>query len=136
MPTRRVILEYDPQRFDPAASYVFIGRTPRDFPEVLNLELWVDRTAVDGPIIESFLYTGQSQPIVFALITERQLFFVTAPAPNTGIEYRFDGQFLRGGFMSEVDEGKVVLKGTLTKSKNGRTIAESVVRFQVVQDHC
>ena len=71
----------------------------------------------------------------FALVTERRLFFVTQPT-DQGFVYRFDGEFLRRGVIFDSDEGEPVLKGTLTKSKNNRTLVEWPVKFKVIHQGC
>jgi hypothetical protein len=138
-PTPIVILDYEPEKFAPTAGYSYssIGATPAKFREIYSVSFVVDRPVGEKPSVELFIYTesGGPQPAVFALITEKRLFFVTAPS-SAGIEYRFDGQYLRPDLGSESAEGKVVLKGILTKSQNGQKLAEGVVKFQVIYDHC
>jgi hypothetical protein len=79
-------------------------------------------------------YVGQS--LVFGLVTRRHLYFLTAPSNEEGFQYRLDGEFLRGNMVSDAPEGKAVIKGTLTKLKYGQKIAEAVVKFGVIYDHC
>ena len=72
----------------------------------------------------------------FALVSEQRLFFATSNLSNTEFEYWFDGKFLRTDF--EAVEGKevAVLRGTLTKTKNGRKIAEHTFNFRMEHLGC
>ena len=62
--------------------------------------------------------------------------FLITDSNADGIKYRFDGEFLRGNVATDAGEGKAVIKGTLTKTKNGRRTAECVVKLQVEQHGC
>jgi len=72
----------------------------------------------------------------FALVTERRIFFVTSPTRESEVEYRFDGEFLTKDLSSVESKDKVALRGTLTKTKNGRKVAECVVSFRVEHLGC
>ena len=67
---------------------------------------------------------------MFALITNRRLVFATSKSSDTGIEYRFEGDFLRTDF--EFVDGKkiAVLRGVLTRSKDGRALVERTVSLR------
>lgn len=79
--------------------------------------------------------TGEDQfdsaPARFGLVTERQLFFASDRLRETDFEYRFDGEFLRTDFDAVAGKNKAVLRGTLTKMKNGRTVAQHVFTFRM-----
>ena len=52
------------------------------------------------------------------------------------IEYRFEGEFLRTDFDAVTDKNTPVLRGVLTRSKDGRTLVEHIVRFRFVYMGC
>jgi hypothetical protein len=53
-----------------------------------------------------------------------------------GIEYRFDGEFLHRDLSAVANkENTPVLRGTLTKIKNGQKVAEAKVSFWLEQSH-
>jgi hypothetical protein len=74
------------------------------------------------------------QNAIFALVSERRVFLVT-PAFEEGFEYRFDGEFLRPDLWS-VNQNIAVLRGTLTKTRKGRKVAERVVSLRFEEDQC
>ena len=139
-PTPNLILDFN-SKFEPYGYYTIIGKKPkrfRDFDSV-SLEVYVDDEGVgSGGIyvttaVEHENNDGQSA--VFGLVTQQRLFFVTAPF-ESGFEYRFDGEFLRGNVVADAGPRKAVLRGTLTKTKNGKKIAECVVEFRVEHMGC
>jgi hypothetical protein len=139
-PTPNLILDYNPAKFEPYGYYTIIGKKPKGFRDFdgLSLEVYVDDEGVgSGDILlnTSEHETYDSQLAVFGLVTQQRLFFVTAPFA-TGFEYRFDGEFLRGNVVADAGSRKAVLRGTLTKTKKGRKIAECVVEFRVEHMGC
>jgi hypothetical protein len=140
-PTPNLILDYNFAKFDPYGFYTIIGKKPKEFRDFdsFSLDVYVGNSGVGtGDIyvttaVEHENYDGR--PVTFGLVTQQRLFFVTAPF-ETGIEYRFDGQFLRGNVVADAGERKAVLRGTLTKTKKGRKIAECVVEFRVEHMGC
>jgi hypothetical protein len=72
----------------------------------------------------------------FALVTERKLFFVTSKGTESEFEYRFDGEFVKTDFEEFADKNIEVLRGTLTKTKDGRKIAEHTVSFRMEHLGC
>jgi hypothetical protein len=133
-PTRKLIFDYDPSKFTPDGVYFINGPTPHEFREFNAFDLsW---GGIEGELsgyvgIQTFSnneYGGQ--PAVFAVVTEQRLFFVTSRFDN-GSEYRFDGEFLRKDIESNADKAMSVLRGKLTKTKDGRKIAERVLNFRV-----
>jgi len=110
-------------------------RLPKDFREFDTFEVSVD--ASDGEPRGSIrIYTLIDkepffQDAVFSLITEDRLLFVTAPQAFEDFAFRFDGKFIRGNPAAWFDEQKAVVRGTLTKTKNGQKVAERVVSFRV-----
>jgi len=140
-PTPNLILDYHRAKFDPYGYYTIIGKKPKGFHDFdsLSLEVYVDDEGVgSGGIyvttaVEHENYDGRTA--VFGLVTQQRLFFVTAPF-ESGFEYRFDGQFLRGSVVVDAGPRKAVLRGTLTKTKKGKKIAECVVEFRVEHLGC
>ena len=134
-----LIFDYDPEKFWPVAHYAFTGKRPRglSWDDSFFIKIWhVDNHDKDSVWFSIFDERGNTDLWAsFALVTERRLFFVTQPT-DEGFVYRFDGEFLRRGLIFDSAEGEVVLKGTVTKSKDDRTVAEWPVRFAVVHNGC
>lgn len=135
-PTPNLILDYEPERFAPRGDYFIIGSKPKEFREFDCLELAMDEIHGQprGNVLVQTYSNGQyeSQAIVFALITDHQLYVkTTSRSEEEGFDYTFDGEFLRGGVVSDAAPGKAVLRGKLTKLKQGRKVAECQVKFRV-----
>jgi hypothetical protein len=136
-----VIRDFDPNRFLPDGSYVILGKMPKDFAEFQFLYIETYESKDGHRTGDLFIGSKDSdrgyeqQPAVFAVITDKRLLLVTE-ANATGIGYRFDGEFLQGNVVADAEEGKAVIKGTLTKTRNGRRTAECVVKFQIEQHGC
>lgn len=133
-PPPNLILDYDAKKFLPDGGYYVLGSMPKEFREFSSLEVY-SGTHDDPPVGYVGVSTHShdrydSQPAVFALVTERRLFFVTSSANGDGYEYRFDGEFLRRDIGSVADKKISVLRGKLTKTKKGRKIAEALVNFR------
>ena len=75
-------------------------------------------------------------PATFAFVTERRVFFVTSPLATKHFEYRFDGEFVRKDFDNVAGTNKAVLRGTLTKTRNGRTVAQHEFTFRMEFEGC
>jgi len=138
-PKPTLIFDYDIKKFWPVANYAFTGKRPKglswDDSFFINIWHW-DETSHEYVWFSVFDERGNTDLWAsFALVTERRLFFVTQPT-DEGFVYRFDGEFLRRGLIFDSAEGEVVLKGTVTKSKDDRTVAEWPVRFAVVHNGC
>jgi hypothetical protein len=131
------ILDYDVEKFSPEGTYELSGKKPKGLEEFSYFSIYPgDTTATPvtmGVLKAEYEYVANNT--VFALVTSKRIVFVTEPFEN-GFEYRFEGQFLRGKLLMDYPEGTVVLQGTLTKSRNGRTVAEATVKFKMVFDHC
>ena len=137
-PDPHFILDYDPEKFSPWAVFLIMGSTPKAFAEVDSIEsglvgtnsgyLQLNTLTKDGE------YDGASA--TFALVTEQRMFFVTSKTRYTEVEYRFDGEFLTTDFDSLAGKKKAVLRGTLTKMKNGRTIAQHTFSFRTEHLGC
>jgi hypothetical protein len=133
-----LIFDYDTEKFWPEGSYAIIGKRPKGFSkdDYFFIEIWRGDDT-DQHVWFSILDDRGNTDVTasFALVTEKRLIFVTQPSSD-GFVYRFDGEFLRRGAIYDAPEGKAVLKGTLTTSKDNRTVAEWPMRFAVVHDGC
>jgi hypothetical protein len=136
-----LVLDYDPERFTPWAVFYIMGRKPKAFADVDSLEVALSGHVEAG---EGYIQVNTCTPDVacepasatFALVTERRLFFVTTQLRNSEFEYRFDGQFLRTDFNAVEGKKIAVLRGTLTKTKHGRKIAEHTFNFRMEHLGC
>ena len=135
-PAATLFIDYPRKRFDPNGTYVPIG--PMKGLSEFGA-FWIEAYQ---PEEKGYLFASiredenyRELEMKFALATERRLFFATESTED-GIEYRFDGEFLRGNVIADAPEGKAVLKGTLTKTKRGRKVAEAVVKFGIEVDGC
>ena len=140
-PTATLILDYDRKKIIRYGIFYIYGRTPREFADFHSIEL--DLIGAEPPYngyisINTVLAVDRYDQAMstFALVTERRLFFVTSPTRESEFEYRFDGEFLTKDLNSMEGENKAALRGTLTKTKNGRKIAERVVNFRVEHMGC
>lgn len=140
-PTPNLIFDYDPEKFSPDGIYYIMGRKPVAFADFEMFELGLAAN-LDGRIsgyVEILVNSNDNsyfQSALFALVTERRVVFVTPPLSEDGFEYRFDGEFLRRNLASVAGQNKAVLRGTLTKTKQGRKIAERKVSFRVEHHGC
>jgi len=138
-PKPTLIFDYNPEKFWPVANYAFTGKRPKGlaWDDSFFIKIWHwDESLHNYVWFSVFDERGNTDLWAsFALVTERRLFFVTQPT-DEGFVYRFDGEFLRGGVIFDSAEGEQVLKGTLTKSKNNRTLVEWPVKFKVVHEGC
>ena len=138
-PKPTLIFDYDLDKFDPQAHYVLTGKSPKGLSrdDSFFIKIWHMDDTPDDSVWFSILDEQGNTDLwaSFALVTERRLFFVTQPT-DEGFVYRFDGEFLRRGYVFDSAEGEVVLKGTLTKTKDNRTLVEWPVKFKVVHQGC
>jgi len=138
-PKPTLIFDYDPEKFWPVAHYAFTGKRPKGLSrdDSFFIKIWhFDNSDKDFVWFSIDDERGNTDLWAsFALVTERRLFFVTQSS-DLRFVYRFDGEFLRHGVIFDSAEGEVVLKGTLTKSKDDRTVAEWPIRFKVIHQGC
>ena len=136
-PEPTLFIDYARKKFNPSGTYVPIGPKRKGLTDFGAF--WIDAYELDD---KGYIHATrqneddyQELEVKFALATEHRLIFATESTED-GIEYRFEGEFLRGKIIGEAPEGKAVLKGTLTKTKNGRKVAEAVVKFSIYIDRC
>lgn len=136
-PKPHFILDYDPDTFYPHGMYYLMDPKPKDFESLDGFELGQNGYADEVPAYINVIKrypdqsTGQTSA-VFGLLTKRRLVFATEKSAYTRIEYRFEGEFLRTDFDAVTNTDKAVLRGVLTRSKDGRTLVEHTVRFRFV----
>jgi hypothetical protein len=131
--TANLIFDYDPSRFIPDGTYFIQGPTPQEFREFKAFDL--RRIEIEGQPIRyvgiqtysNHVYSGQ--PVVFALVTERRILFVTSANQN-GFRYMFMGEFIRDPDYN-ADTNVSVLHGELTKFEFGRKIAARELTFRL-----
>jgi len=132
-PTPKVILDYDPRKFNPRGDYYIIGRKPIGLREFDGLELAVDHERASGSVdIQTDLSQRTGVPYaVSAFVTSKRLTFIASPFSDEDFEYCFDGYFLRRGTLSNASKNAAVLRGRLSKWKGGVKLASAEVKFRI-----
>lgn len=141
-PKANLILDYNLEKFSRYGALYIMGPAPegfRDF-DCIRLALGtgghVDYPGYISVDIGSDEYPLDSAPANFALVTERTLYFTTEPGKEQGFQYRFEGEFLVKDFNTVEGKNRGAVRGILTKSKNGRTLAEQTITFRVENMGC
>jgi hypothetical protein len=139
IPLSATQFDYDREQLVPDGTYYIHGSAPRDFAEFDSFEIWTaydEVNATGGVQVYSASAAGLgTNDIAFALLTTKRLYFLTKPSAE-GVEYKFDGKFLRGGVLSDLAETVPLLEGKLTKLKDGKKIAERAVKFSITSHGC
>jgi len=134
-PDPNIVWDYNVDRFNPRGVYYILGPKPKAFREFDCLELAVypsDEKAVGQVMIQIVVNrTYEAQFPVSGLVTEHGLSFATTAPSDNQYDYTFDGHFLKTGVLSSAHKYQAVLKGRITKSKNGIRVAEATIRFRV-----
>lgn len=142
-PAPEFVLDYDPKEFHPRGTYYILGRTPKVFREFDCFELVVEERdgRASGKATLSTKYFGKNKDYniiagngdytISGLLTKRRLAFVATPKSEEDFEFRFDGHFLRGGWVYAAGMNTAVVKGRLTKLKDGVKVAEREVKLRV-----
>ncbi len=127
------ILDYDPETFNPYGIYHMLGPKPKEFEKFKWIELGIFGDYTEPGYIRTFTQ-GIAYPdeadAVFGLVTKDRLVFATSKTGESGVEYRFEGEFLRTNFDSVAGTNTPVLRGVLTRMKDGRTLAKATVSFR------
>jgi hypothetical protein len=138
--SKEFILDYDFEKFNPVGAYEIMGPKPKAFANFQGIELAVSGSeSYPGYIVvynEGSYNEYDGASATFALVTDERVFFVTSKTEVSLVEYRFDGKFLRRDFASVGGKNKAVLRGTLTKTKNGLKIAEHTFDFRMYHLGC
>jgi len=142
-PVPEFILDYDPEEFNPRGTYFIHGRKPKELREFDCFELVVEerdgRASGDAALYTKYfgknedyhITTGNGDYTITGSLSKDRLAFVATPKSEEDFEFRFDGNFLKGGMVSGAGANKAVLKGRLTKLKDGVKVAERDVKFRV-----
>ena len=132
-PKPHFVLDYDPETFNPYGVYYVIEPKPKEFESFESLELGIygdDTQPGDIRIFTRGIAYSDEATALFALVTKDRLVFSTSKTSESGVEYRFEGEFLRTKFSPVAGTNTPVLRGVLTRSKDGRTLAEATVSFR------
>jgi len=128
-----VVFDYDPTEFNPRGGYFILGRKPKEFREFDCLEIAVDEDKISGRVLISTLVNGEYGEIygISGVVTKQRISLVAEPSSEEAAGYRFEGEFLREGELWRAGKSQAVLKGRLSKVKEGKTIAEADVKFRI-----
>lgn len=136
-----LILDYDPERFSLWAVFYIMGPKSKAFADIDSMEAMLSGPQSDGYPGSITIYTRNGEEYdnaaaTFGVVTEQRLFFGTERLGNGEFTYRFDGKFVRTDFDAVAGKNKAVLHGTLTKMKNGRTVAQQEFSFRMESMGC
>jgi hypothetical protein len=131
-----VVFDYDPTEFNPRGDYFIIGRKPKEFRDFDCLELAVDEGYDGKPRGRAMIstYDGEQYGAIYGisgLVTKQRISLVEKGMSEEDVGYRFEGEFLREGDLWRAGQSRAVLKGRLSKTRGGKTIAEAVVKFRI-----
>jgi hypothetical protein len=139
-PAPNLILDYNKEKLNHYGALYIMGPAPEGFRHFDSIDLALSGThqveSSESIIVYGGGKNGEWAEANFALVTERYLYFTTAPDHEEGFQYRFEGEFLVKDFSTIEGKNKGAVRGTLTKSKNGRTIAEATITFRVEYMGC
>ena len=128
----------------PPAGTFYLSKRPKGFEEIGFLNLWWWEQTDEGEIhgkatINAEAHGGSDrQRTVVSLITRRRVLLITESESGKGFGYRFDGEFVQSNNLQALaDAGKSIIRGTLTKTKNGKKVAQSSVSLYLnVENQC
>ena len=129
-----VVFDYDPTEFNPRGGYFILGRKPKEFREFDCLEIAVDEDKISGRVlISTSSYDDEYGAIykISGVVTNQRISLVATPSSEEAVGYRFEGEFLLQGELWRAGKSQAVLKGRLSKVKEGVKIAEAVVKFRI-----
>jgi hypothetical protein len=118
----------NPVRFNPDGQFWILGDTPHDFSEFGAINLNAKRSRQLPP--QGF-ELNNGKRVRFKTLTVKRDNFTFTTFEIGGASYAFSGKFLKGGVYSagDLDDTIPVLKGTLTKFRNGQKVAEANLTF-------
>jgi hypothetical protein len=118
---------------DVTGAYFASGDLPAEFSEIEHLSLaTIDENGLPAPL-NGFIRPKRRSAADYRLVNPRlagrELTFTTSAVG--GVSYGFKGMFARLDNFPEnpPDSEEIVLRGTLTKLKDGSTVAETSVNF-------
>ena len=134
-PKPNLILDYDSTQLSVWAVFYIMGPQSKEFADIDSIEAELSPESPDYPgTILINTHKGDEYDnanATFGLVTNQTLFFATEKLGKGDFAYRFDGWFVRTDFDVVAGKDKAVLRGTLTKMKNGRTIAQQEFTFRM-----
>ena len=135
-PEPEIVFDYDLNEFNPRGVYFILGRKPKEFREFDSFDLAADEDYDRKPMGSASISTYENNQYagidaVSGLVTEKRITLVAKPVFEDGVGYRFEGEFLRHGTLWRAGRTQAVLKGRLSKTKGGKTIAEALVTFRI-----
>ena len=129
-----LILDYDLEKYARYGTLYVMGPAPEGFSDFDSIDLslgYGGHGDYPGAITVFSIDGYDSASANFAFVTERILYFVTEPGKKQGFEYRFEGEFLVKDFEAIAGKQQAAVRGTLTKFKDGRNIAEQTLTFRI-----
>lgn len=139
-PKRSLILDYDSKKLSVWAIFYIMGSQSKEFADIDSIEAELNPESEDSPgSIAVYTHTRdqyETAYAIFGLVTDQRLFFATEKLGKGDVSYRFEGKFVRTDFDVVAGKDKAVLRGTLTKMKNGRTIAAQEFTFRMEYMGC
>ena len=135
-PRPPTIFNYGSMKYDGDGAYFWLGSKPKNFAEVNMFELLSTGNLEDQQAgYMAWISTNDNDdydnhPASFGVITDKRLFITFSQTPKSDFEYRFEGEFVRKDFEAVDGQNKAVIRGTLTKYKGGKKVAESAVSFR------
>jgi hypothetical protein len=113
-------------------GYYFIEKATKDFKDISEIHLAGDYGAKQKPPFYGLIRLTSKKAKDFKLnkptMNGKSISFTTKSV--NGVSYSFSGKFVRlGNFPEERPEGKVLLKGTLTKMKGKTKLASGKFSF-------
>jgi len=111
-------------RFDPDGTFWILGDTPSNFSEFSAINLNAKRSRY---LPSAGLQITDGKTFRFKTLSVKRDNFTFTTVTVRGVSYSFSGKFLKGGifYTSDLDDTIPVLKGTLTKFRDGQKIAEA-----------
>ncbi len=115
-------------RFDPDGTFWILEKAPPEFSEFGAINLNAKRSrrlSVQG------FELSNGKRLRFKTLTVKRDNFSFTTIELKGVSYAFSGKFLKGGVFSasDLDDTIPVLKGTLTRFRNGQKDAEAKLTF-------
>ena len=139
-PIPTFILDYPKNPVGISGTFYIMGKKPKEFADFNFIEVYIpgdrDVNTASISVLGEFNEVWNSFNASFTLVTEQKLFFVTSKGTESDFEYRFEGEFVRTDFEKVANKNVEVLRGTLTKTKDGRKIAERKFSFHLEQHGC
>ena len=135
-----LILDYDSEKLSVWAVFYIMGPQSKEFADIDSIQAMLNPEVKDYPgEISLYTHSGTDYDNVnanFALVTTQRMFFATEKSNKGDFTYVFDGKFVRTDFDVVAQKDKAVLRGTLTKMKDGRTIAQQEFTFRMEYMGC